>query len=237
MLVVTPSALFGRVGAVLSALLVVFSLIGLTVHSDFYAGRRRRGYFLYFTNVSNLLVLLYFALVAPRLYARAALRPLIAHVEFALTMSIMLTFAVFHHLLLPGVLKGLRGAPHTRELAIMAADNAAEHYIVPWLTFAYWVLCAPYKNTLTLADAALWTAVPLVYLLFALLCARRGENLPGTDSPYPYPFLDVSRRGAAAVARTCMRLLALCVGSGALAVTIIRAAFAVFGSGHALILI
>ena len=65
MLVVTPSALFGRVGAVLSALLVVFSLIGLTVHSDFYAGRRRRGYFLYFTNVSNLLVLLYFVTSPP----------------------------------------------------------------------------------------------------------------------------------------------------------------------------
>lgn len=237
MLVVTPSALFGRVGAVLSALLVVFSLIGLTVHSDFYAGRRRRGYYFYFTNVSNLLVLLYFALVAPRLYARAALRPLIAHVEFALTMSIMLTFAVFHHLLLPDVLKRLRGAPRTRELAIMAADNAAEHYIVPWLTLTYWVLCAPNKETLTLADAALWTAVPLVYLLFTLPCARRGENLPGTDSPYPYPFLDVSRRGGAAVARTCMCLLALCVGCGALAVTLIRAAFAFFGSGHALILI
>ena len=43
MLVVTPAALFGRLGAVLSALIVVFSLIGLTVHSDFYAGRRRRG--------------------------------------------------------------------------------------------------------------------------------------------------------------------------------------------------
>ena len=237
MLVVIPSALFGRVGAVLSALLVVFSLIGLTVHSDFYAGRRRRGYYLYFTNVSNLLVLLYFSLVAPRLYAHAALRPLIAHVEFALTMSIMLTFSVFHHLLLPEVLRQLRGAPLTRELAIMAADNAAEHYIVPWLTLLYWVLCAPSKDTLTLADAALWTAVPLLYLLLVLLCARRGNCLPGMDSPYPYPFLDVSRRGGAAVARTCMRLLALCVGCGVLAIALIRAAFAVFGSGHALILV
>ena len=237
MLVITPPALFGRVGAVLSALIVVFSLIGLTVHSDFYAGRRRRGYYLYFTNVSNLLVLLYFALLAPRLYARAALRPLIAHVEFALTLSIMLTFAVFHHLLLPGVLAGLRGAPRTRELAIMAADNAAEHYLVPWLTFAYWLLCAPGKDALTPADAALWTAVPLLYLLLVLLRSPRGENLPGTDSPYPYPFLDVPKRGARAVACTCVRLLAACVFSGALAVALVRLAFSLLGGGHALILV
>lgn len=237
MLVVTPAALFGRLGAVLSALIVVFSLIGLTVHSDFYAGRRRRGYYRYFTNVSNLLVLVYFSLVAPRLYGSAALRPLIPHVEFALTMSIMLTFFVFHHLLLPEVLRHLRGAPRTRELMIMAVDNAAEHYIVPWLTLSYWVLCAPGKGALTLMDAALWTLVPLTYLLVLLLCARDGKCLPGTDSPYPYPFLDVSRRGAAAVARTCAHLLALCVLSGVLAVSLIRGAFSLLGGGHALALI
>ena len=44
MLVVIPSAPYGRLGALLSALIVVASLIGLTMHKDFYAGVRRRDF-------------------------------------------------------------------------------------------------------------------------------------------------------------------------------------------------
>ena len=69
MVVVIPDEPFGRLGAVLSALIAAISLIGLTMHRDFYAGRRRKDFFCFYTNVSNLLVLLYFALLAPRLYA------------------------------------------------------------------------------------------------------------------------------------------------------------------------
>ena len=36
---------YGRTGTALSALIVVSCLIGLTMHSDFYAGRRRRDFF------------------------------------------------------------------------------------------------------------------------------------------------------------------------------------------------
>ena len=71
MLAFVPDYPYGRPGAVLSALIVVFSLIGLTMHRDFYAGKRRRGFFCFYTNLSNLIVLIYFALIAPRLYACA----------------------------------------------------------------------------------------------------------------------------------------------------------------------
>ena len=44
MLVVTPEPLYGRIGAVLSALIVVFCIIGLTMHKDFYAGKERKSF-------------------------------------------------------------------------------------------------------------------------------------------------------------------------------------------------
>ena len=237
MLAVLPPAAYGRLGAPLSALIVVFSLIGLTMHKDFYAGVRRRDFYCYYTNLSNLLVLIYFALIAPRLYGAASLRALIPHAEFSVTMSIMLTFFVFHLLLFPSIRSQLRGASFTREFAILIVDNFIVHYLVPWLVFAYWLLCAPGKAALRAADGLLWTAVPLVYLLFIAIRARVRGVIVETGSPYPYPFLDVGRRGLGSVVRTCAGLYALCAASGVAVVIVIRLLVARFGTAHALFLI
>lgn len=237
MLVFTPSALYGRVGAVLSALIVVFCLIGLTMHKDFYARVRRRGFYYYYTNLSNLAVLLYFAVCAPLLYSRPALSALIPHAEFLLAMSIMLTFCVFHLLLFPAVRPQMTGRARTREFSILCWDNLLTHYVVPWLTFFYWLLCSPGKASLTWWDAPLFTLFPLAYLAFILLRARSGNCLPTEDSPYPYPFLDCGARGTAAVAKTCAKIFSVCL-LGALGVlALVRLAFAAWGGGHALGLI
>lgn len=237
MLAVLPSAAYGRLGAPLSALIVVFSLIGLTMHKDFYAGVRRRDFYCYYTNLSNLLVLIYFALIAPRLYGAARLRALIPHAEFMVMMSIMLTFFVFHHLLFPSIRGQLRSATFTREFAILFVDNFIVHYLVPWLVFAYWLLCAPGKAALRAADGLLWTIVPLLYLLFITIRARVRGVIDETGSPYPYPFLDVGRRGLSSVVRTCAGLYALCAASGVAVVIVIRLLVARFGTAHALFLI
>ena len=235
--VVIPDEPFGRLGAVLSALIAAISLIGLTMHKDFYAGRRRRDFFCFYTNVSNLLVLLYFALLAPQLYASARLRPLIPHAEFSLMMSIMLTFMVFHHLLFPTIYREMKHTPRDREFAIVFADNLIIHYLVPFLVLAYWLLCSPGKRALTLCDALLWTLVPLSYLGCIFLRAPLRGNIENTDSPYPYPFLNVRRLGVRRVAAACALLYGACAVAGLAVVTLTRFSFAYFGGGHALILI
>lgn len=236
MLIVTPSALYGRLGALLSALIVVCACIGLTLHRDVYAHTPRRDFYGYYTNVSNLIVLLYFALLAPWLYARAALHRFIPVAEFSVMMIILLTHLVFHNLLFPEIRRAARGMPRSRETAIMAADNAFIHYLVPWLTALYWLLCSPRKNALTLPGVLVWLAVPLLYLLRVFLRARRG-NLAGTDSPYPYPFLDAQRLGAGRVAGICLTLLAACVLASVSLLLLVRLSFAQWGGGHALLLI
>ena len=135
-----------RLGILFSALIVISSMIGLTMHSDFYAGRGRREFFCFYTNVSNLAVLIYFALAAPRLYARPRLHTLIPHAEFAVMMCIMLTFCVFHLLLFPAIRLAARTMPRTREYLILCTDNIIIHYIVPLSVFAYWLLCSPDKH-------------------------------------------------------------------------------------------
>lgn len=228
---------YGRTGTALSALIVVSCLIGLTMHSDFYAGRRRRDFFCYYTNVSNLIVLLYFALVAPALYATPALHALIPHVEFIVTMCIALTFCVFHLLLSPAVRIMVKSLPHTPNYRIMWVDNLFIHYIVPWLTLAYWILCSPGKSALKLWDAPLFTLIPLLYLLFIFLRARKGINIHGENSPYPYPFLDCNARGIRRVMRTCMALFAICLASALWVLLTLFLTFSRWGGGHAFILI
>ncbi len=235
--VVIPDEPFGRLGAVLSALIVAISLIGLTVHKDFYAGSRRKDFFCFYTNVSNLLVLLYFALLSPRLYGSSRLRPFIPHAEFSLMMSIMLTFMVFHHLLSPAIYQEMKSAPRDREFAIVFADNLIIHYLVPWLVLAYWLFCSPGKRTLGVADALLWTLVPLGYLGCIFLSAPFRGNIENTDSPYPYPFLNVRRLGVRRVTAVCALLYGACAVAGLVAVALTQLFFARFGGGHALILI
>lgn len=222
MLSLVPNCLYGRLGAALSALIVVFSLIGLTMHKDFYAGKRRRDFFCFYTNLSNLVVLIYFALLSPRLYAESALRALIPHADFAVMMCIMLTFSVFHLLLFPAVRIAAKNAPRTRTYWIVVCDNVIIHYLVPWLVFFFWLLCSPGKTSLGAGDAIYWLTLPLTYAAWILLRAKSGRLIEETGSPYPYPFLDVRTLGAVRVARICTLLLAAGMLAGLSVIAIIR---------------
>lgn len=237
MLVVIPDALYGRLGAVLSALIVSFGLIGLTMHKDFYACVPRRDFFFWYTNLSNLLVVVYFAFLSPLLYARASLRWLIPHAEFAVMMCIMLTHVVFHTLLMPRAFQFIKTIPPSREYHLMLWDNLIIHYLVPLMTFAYWLLCSPGKQQLTRHDACIWTVIPLCYLIALFIRAPHRGNIHGTDSPYPYPFLDVKRRGPFRVLASIAAIYAVFVLCGLFTVWGIARLFSIFGGGHALFLL
>ena len=227
--------LYGRTGAILCALIVTASILGLTMHKDFYAGIHRRDFFCFYTNLSNLLVLIYFALISPRLHASRRLHALVPHADFFVMMSIMLTFCVFHLMLYPAIRKAVRHAAPTREFRIAFTDNLIIHYLVPWLVFAYWLLCSPQKALLSLADAFIWTIFPLSYLLCIFLRAKSGRRIEETDSPYPYPFLDKEVLGVRFVARTCLSLYGVCVLAGAAVVFLVRLLFALRDGTHMLL--
>lgn len=211
MIICNLSAPFSAPGAVLSALIIVCSAIGLTLHSDVYAHRIRKDYYYYYTHVSNLLVLFYFALAAPLLYANAPLRCLIPTAEFCVAMSILLTGVVFHLMIFPGIKKLAPLLPASRETQIMAANNVFVHYLVPWMTFFYWLFCSPGKAGVPMWASVLWTALPAGYVLLTLLRGRTGQPLGDTSRPYPYPFLDAGHLGMRKVLLICLLLFALCV--------------------------
>jgi len=217
MLIVFPYSFSEYMGAALSALIIVACMIGLTLSKEVYAGIPRRDYFCYFTNLSNLLVLFYFGMAAPQLYAYARLSHLIPIVEYCVTMCILLTHLVFHFVLLPHAHLYVQQAESIADARMMAVNTLFVHYIVPWLTLAYWIFCAPKKHTLPLYAALLWTLLPCIYAAAIFLRARFRGNIPGLKTPYPYPFMDAAKYGAMSVIRSCAGLWFACVlFSGAL---------------------
>ena len=127
MLMITPDSLYGRVGAILSALIVVACFIGFTLHHDVFSRVPRRDFFWYYTNLSNLLVALYFSCAAPYFYARSTLRRFIPLAEFSVTMSILLTHAVFHLVIFPDVKPHLKKAASCTENQMLFANNLLVH--------------------------------------------------------------------------------------------------------------
>lgn len=235
MMMTIPTALYEWTGAVLSALIVVLCTIGLTLHSDVYAHVPRKHFYCYYTNLSNLLVLAYFGAVAPFLYMRKS--SLIPTFEFSVTMAILLTHLVFHFMIYPAVKPMMGCAKLSGQTRMMAADNLIIHYLVPWTTLLYWLLCAPGKQRIPGFAAMIWLVFPLVYAIAVLLRGRSGKNLAGTQHPYPYPFLDVQALGLTRVLRTCALLTLLGALLSAAILWAIKLLFAVFGDGHDLFLI
>lgn len=222
MLIFTPQTLYGRIGALLSALIIVLSVLGLTMHRDFYAGKKRSGYFLYYTNLSNLLVFIYFMLISPLLFSIPMGEKMASHAEFAVTMSILLTHFVFHFALLPSIQKGTIHIRHTSSFPIIKADNCIQHYLLPWTVFAYWLICSPRKNELVVYDAFLWTVFPVSYLLYIFLTAPFREPLPDTGSVYPYPFMDPAKHSPHSILVFCLGIYAVSICAGLALIVLIR---------------
>ena len=237
MLMIMPDSLYGHIGAVLSALILSACFVGLTLHPQVYSGVPRKDFFWYYTNLSNLLVAFYFSTISPFFYAESRLYPLIPFVEFSVTMSIMLTHAVFHLMIFPGIRQQLNTIVLSREAKMLAANNLLVHYIVPWLVMLYYLFCTPRKNTVPLLAAPLWLLFPLAYAGVVFLHAANDKKIPGTNRLYPYPFLDAALLGKKRVCLACAGMLVLCALASVALLLLLRALYAFAGGGKPLFLV
>ncbi len=137
----------------------------------------------YFTILTNILVACVFG--------RIAAIPLPLRPPWVLpgTVYMIGLVGVIYVLLLQGLVE-LHGADQVA--------NALLHYLTPVMAVAYWLACAP-KGTLRYQDPFLWATVPALYVAYALI---RGA----VDGHYPYPFLNVTAHGGAAVMVNCVAI-------------------------------
>ena len=166
---------------------------GLLLHSTLLeTGHIRPGMFCFYTNLSNLLVLVYELALAA--VPEGAVRRLLtgSGVALAMTLCIYVTHLIYAFVLLP--------TAHRRDdeswlKGRFSFGNVCVHFITPGLTVLQWLLWQN-KAGLTVGHAVWWLVLPLAYFAFAMLRAGTGKPIGRTGQLYPYPFLDYPRLGA-----------------------------------------
>ena len=180
--------------------------VGLLIHSTLLqTGHIRAGMFCFYTNLSNLLVLVYeLALaIAAGLPHSAALRLLTDDtLSFSMALCTLVTHLVYQFILVPDAKRnGKRFADFGASFG-----NLCVHYLTPLLVVAQWLLLAD-KSSLGWRSALWWLTLPLAYFAFAMLRGRSGKPIGHTHLVYPYPFLDLPRLGWRKFAGSVMGML------------------------------
>ena len=180
----------------LSALLIaVVGTVGLVIHSTLpRTGRIRPGMFCFYTNQSNLLVVLYeLSLFTAWLFHADAVSRLLAapNVAMAVAACIWITHLIYHFVLVPWI---RRTGGTFADSAEERTGNILVHYVTPLATLLQWLLWAN-KSTLNVWSAVWWLILPLCYFAYAMLRAKTGKPIGRTDLLYPYPFLDYPSLG------------------------------------------
>lgn len=179
--------------------LVIFLLggMGLLFHSGLIPKKHiHAGFFCYYTNLSNILAVLYELVLGASGHDPEGLvyRFLSAPgTALTVTLCIFVTHLIFHWVLVPTAKK--YGEEGLRVLGAGTFGNVWVHYLTPLMVVAQWLLWQD-KTGLGLRHAVYWLALPMAYFAFAMLRARTGKPIGKTNDLYPYPFLDYPRLGA-----------------------------------------
>ncbi|MCZ9955320.1 Pr6Pr family membrane protein [Brachyspira hyodysenteriae] len=142
----------------------------------------------YFTYQSNILVIVYFILDIINIIKKK--ETFYPRFKGAVTMSITVTFLVYHFLLSPTA-DDYKGLYYIRNIIL--------HYILPIMTIFDYIIFDK-KGIYKIVDPLLWLIIPFVYFAFILIRARIGS--PFSDgSYYPYFFVDIDKYGLKTVLR------------------------------------
>jgi hypothetical protein len=187
-------------------LTVLAGIFGLLLVSGVFEGRFHLSVLSYFTVLSNILCVVYFAadivyiLKTRRLGKAPVWCPALKGIAM---MAITVTLLVAHFIL--GTRFTMGGS--------LSLTLLFTHYVVPLMTIADWLLFDP-KGLLTWKSPLLWTIGPLVYFVYAMIAARIGDGIGYGGSRYPYPFLDVDVLGFGTVLLWVLGLVVFFVALG-----------------------
>lgn len=181
----------------LSALFLgLLGLVGLYFHSTLpVTGRIRPGFFVFYTNLSNLLLAVYQLTLGvsghdPQCGVFRWLSS--AGVALSMTLCIFVTHLIYQWVLVPSAKKGGKALS---DIGFSSFGNLCVHYAVPWLTVVQWLLWQD-KAGLTVWHAVWWLVLPVTYFVFVMLRARTGKPIGLSGELYPYPFLNYPALGA-----------------------------------------
>ena len=144
------------------------------------------GMLLYYTVLSNLLVMIFtgYLLWKMRREGDHWQSSSLLRLKGGITMSIMITCVIYHFML----------APLTKDFYRL--ENFLCHYIVP-LWFLVDTIIFDKSRQYKWFDPIVWTVLPLLYMGFAILngFVLKMDVPNAKDSPFPYFFLNANKHG------------------------------------------
>lgn len=159
----------------------------------------------YYTNISNLLILLFFAYLLYLSIRGIPLSQKHYRLKACFTICITLTFLVYHFLL----------AEDSTPAEFYTIKNITLHYIAPILVIIDFIVFDQ-RKMYTILDPVYWTFIPILYLIFSLV---KGIvfRIPIPDeehTPFPYFFLNITKYGIKTVATYCIVILVFYLFTG-----------------------
>ena len=149
----------------------------------------------YFTYQSNVFVLIYFIIniiySIKHIKNHKSTSSILPKVKGAMTMSITITFLVYHFLL--SASDFAMAEPYKGHFI----SNILLHYIIPVMTIIDFIIFDK-RGIYTKKDPLKWLLIPSAYFIFSIIRASIGEPFSG-GSRYPYFFIDIDKYGLGTV--------------------------------------
>lgn len=191
-----------KVKLIYRILIVIISAIGLYVNFKFLTFEKG---ILYFTNLSNLLCMIYFLVLVILMITNKVKRNDIYYIfKGMVTMGITLTMIVYNLLLANSNAAGVF-ENHQLECSIV-------HIVVPLMVIFDYIIFGE-KGKLKKEYPLIWSFVLIAYQLFILIYTLCGGTFVN-GATYPYPFMDVEKYGVGQVTINMIITFVFFVGYG-----------------------
>ena len=207
---------------IIEILIVLLGCCGLVMHSGWLTQKPRKDFFRYYTNLSNLLVVMFYLIrIVVRItgnYDGFFGKIVFSELWFySVTMSIFLTFGIYHFVLMPSFRKAPPDSPEFKFSHTFS--NYLVHYVVPLLSLLNWLIFSD-KDKLQYQWGLIWTVIPVIYLVYSTIRGLRGDIFENTNSAYPYDFMDLGKYGWPVFLRNCLVVTVVFVAAGCLLIFI-----------------
>jgi hypothetical protein len=167
----------------------VLCFAALLLDFGFFAGRADRYILNYYTVLSNIACMVFFAIAHFRcekaLKAGAKDFSWKPRLEGLFVFCIAVTGMIYATMLAPADIE---------EGNFLSFENLVLHYIGPAMVILDWLLFSP-KGTFRPSDPLLWLLAPLGYFGYILVRSTFAGNIGTTDSAFPYGFIDPAVQG------------------------------------------
>lgn len=177
---------------------LVLALLGVIRISGIFTGAPTWSAFLFFTVLSNILCVVWLAILVMRTSMDLGLKGVrglsspSARWSGAVMFAITVTMLVYLFVLLPAAFQ------QAGDYEPFSLTDTLLHVLTPCLLIIDWLLFIP-KGAFRRSEPLIWAIIPLTYLVFAYALSALGVEF-GAGQKYPYPFMNVELHGVGGVA-------------------------------------